>query len=206
MLLSRPICGEDGFGLIRFDGRRPERGLPGIQPQRLPVHGEFHLGLARRPTGEGDEALAGLLVHGGEHIGVVGRGQERRLSQQRKAAAKKQEAQLTQQVVDLEARIQQANAALDKAIEKLQLLVNGTQVSNIPSLSIPEARPEDKPPPNPATVKQSLGELLLYRAEMAANVCCINVEPGCRQGHDAHLALEAQAEKVSAAMQARRAT
>jgi len=49
-------------------------------------------------------------------------------------------------------------------------------------------------------------EIRRHRAEMAANVCCINVEPGCRQGHDAHLALEAQAEKVSAAMQARRAT
>jgi ABC-type transporter lipoprotein component MlaA len=34
-----------------------------------------------------------------------------------------------------------------------------------------------------------------HHIEMATKVCCINLKPGCRQGHDAQLALNAEAQK-----------
>jgi len=78
------------------------------------------------------------------------------------------------------------------------------------------------PPPAPATslsrtgIKIHWGEVEAksvkirhHYGEAAAKVCCINpagAGRGCRQGHDAQLALDAQAQIIFASRPGRRAT
>jgi hypothetical protein len=45
-----------------------------------------------------------------------------------------------------------------------------------------------------------------HHIEMAMKVCCINLKPGYWQGHDAQLALNAEAQMIFASRPGRRAT
>jgi hypothetical protein len=71
------------------------------------------------------------------------------------------------------------------------------------------------PPPNPNRTRIEINwgeavakpiEVWRHHNEMATKFCGINLKPGCRQGHDAQLALAAEAQKILASRPERQAT